>query len=580
MAGTMSRMYIGTSGLQANQYALNTTSHNLANINTTGYSRQQVLLTDSVYQKLNISEMGNNQTGTGTRYSASRQLRDELLDRQYRAENGRQAYYSTMYENIYEVRDYFGELEGSTFQNCMEDIWSALEELAKDTNSVVNRSTLVAYAGNYISKAEEIYQSLVTYQENLNTEIEEQIHKINDLAQKIYDINKEIVKVEGANIEKANDYKDQRNAYLDELSAIIDIDIHENADHSIDVFAENRSLVSSGAVFIIEAQPVTEGSRFLKPVWKDDQSDVIDATKIPSGVNKSDIGSLKALLMSRGYEVPNYTSIPVDGTAQEIETYNTTIEPYSLTNIIAQFDQLIHGMVTAINDKLCPNVTVTDDAGNTYQILNTRYEGLSDEDAEAIGLTYAAGVGMGAGNQYAGTELFTRSGYDRYTEQTITVNGNTVTVKVYNAEDTNKYESMYALGNLQINDELVKNPSLLPLSMEDGAENQAIVQDLLKLWDEDFTKLNPNTLVTETFDSYYSAMIDDFANRAYTYNSVAQSAEQALKQYSDSRQQQLGVSSEEELTNLIKFQQAYNASSRYITVVSEMIEHIIEKLGS
>lgn len=580
MAGTMGRMYIGTSGLQASQYALNTTAHNLANINTMGYSRQQVILTDTVYQKLQVSEMGNNQTGTGTRYAAARQIRDDLLDRQYRAETGRQSYYQAMFNNIYEVQDYFGELEGSTFQTCMEDIWSALQELSKDTNNVVNRSTLVAYAGNFISKAEDIYDSLVTYQENLNTEIEEQVKKINDLAQKIHALNKEIVKVEGANIERANDYKDQRNTALDELSAIIDVDIHENADHSIDVYVENRTLVTTATVFEIETVPVKEGSRFIKPVWKDDQSEVIDSKKIPSGVNKTDIGYLKGLLMSRGYEVPDYTDIPDVSDAAAVDVYNSTIEPYSITNIIAQFDQLIHGMVTAINDTLCPNVTITDDNGNTYQVLDTKYEGLSDAAAKAIGLTYAAGVGMGQGNQVAGTELFIRGSVDRYREQTITVGGDTITVKVYNDESANDYNSMYALGNLKINDVLVKNPSLMPASTEDGGEYQDVVYRLVDLWNQKFSKLNPNSQVDETFSSYYTAMINDFSNKAYTYDSIAQSSAQAVKQYEDSRQQQLGVSSEEELTNLIKFQQAYNASSRYITVVSEMIEHIIERLGS
>lgn len=582
MAGTMARMYIGTSGLQSNQYALNTTSHNLANLKTDGYSRQQVLLTDAIYQKVQVSAVGNNQSGTGTRYKASRQLRDELLDRQYRMENGRNAYYTTMYNNIYEVQDYFGEMEGSKFQDYMADIWTALEECAKDTNNVVNRSTLVAYAGNFISKAEEIYASLVTYQENLNTEIQNQVDKINDYAQKIFDLNKEIAKIECSNVEKANDMKDQRNIYLDELSAIIDIDIHENADHSVDVYAENRNLVSRGYVFEMQTVLVSEGSRFIKPVWKDDQSDVFDTNKIPSGVNKSDVGSLKGLMMSRGYVIPDYTDIPVVTTSdpEPVNIYNRDIEPYSLVNIMAQFDRLIHGMVTGINDVLCPNVTVTADDGTVYKVLDTKYEGLDDADAFAMGLTYSAGVGMGDGNQYAGTELFIRGTIDRYREETITVNEKTVTVKVYNEENEDDYKTMYSLGNLRLNAELVKNPSLMPMSTEDGGEYQAVVERLLNLWNEKFTKLSPNTLVDETYESYYAAMIDDFSNKAYTYDSIAQSAAQALNEHYNARQQQLGVSSEEELVNLIKFQQAYNASSRYITVVSEMIEHIIDRLGS
>lgn len=564
MAGSMGRMFIGVSGLQANQYAMNTTAHNLANLETEGYSRQQVLMTDTHYQKIHLSAINTSQTGTGTKYKLSRQLRDDLLDRSYRLENGRQNYYETMYNNIYEVQDYFGELQGSTFQSNMEDLWTSLQELSKDTNNVTNRSAFIAYAGNFVTKANEIYESLVSYQENMNFEIEEQVKKINDLAETIFKLNQEVVKVEGGNIEKANDYKDQRNQALDELSAIIDVDVHENGDGSIDVFVENRVLVTTSNVFKMETVPVEPGSPLVKPVWKDDQSNVIDTSKIPSAAIKTDVGSLKGLLMSRGYELPNYLDVPIDGTQAEIDNYNMNLEPYSIANIIAQFDVLINGIVTAINDKLCPNKEVTLDDGTTITIL--------DEDI--------AGVGMGEGNEIPGTELFVRTGSERYTERQVVINGETVTVKEYNAEDPSDRDSLYTVGYIKLNDELVNNPSLLPFSTLDGGEAQDKVKDLLDLWDAEFTRLNPDSLVNETFSSYYAAMIDDFANRAYTYDAIAKSAEQATFEYDNARQQQLGVSSDEELTNLIKFQQAYNASSRYITVVSEMLEHIIEKLGS
>ncbi len=563
-AGSMGRMYIGVTGLQSNQYAMNTTAHNLANLETDGYSRQQVLMTDTHYQKINLSSVQYSQTGTGTKYQLSRQMRDDLLDRSYRTEVGRQTYYQTMYENIYEVQDYFGELEGSTFQSNMEDMWTSLQELSKDTNNVTNRSAFIAYAGNFITKANEIYESLVAYQENMNFEIEEQVNKINSLAETIHKLNIEIVKVEGANIEKANDYKDQRNKALDDLSKIIDIDIHDNGNGTIDVFAENRVLLTSSTVFKMETKEVEQGSPLKKPVWKDDQTDVISTLQVPSAAIKTDIGSLKGLLMSRGYELPKYTDIPIDGTQAEIDDYQLNLEPYSVANIIAQFDTLVHGIVTEINHALCPNKEVTLDDGTTITIL--------DEEE--------AGVGMGKGNQIPGTELFVRTGMERYTERQVVINGETVTVQEYNAEDESNRDSLYTVGYIKLNDKLIDNPSLLPFSTPDGGEAQDKVKKLLDLWDEPFTRITPDSLVPETFSSYYAAMIDDFADRAYTYNAIADSSSKAVFEYENARQQQLGVSSEEELTNLIKFQQAYNASSRYITVVSDMLEHIIERLGS
>ena len=79
---------------------------------------------------------------------------------------------------------------------------------------------------------------------------------------------------------------------------------------------------------------------------------------------------------------------------------------------------------------------------------------------------------------------------------------------------------------------------------------------------------------------YYVGMLDDLSDRGYTYNSMAKTQEQSVTDIDALRQQVVGVSSDEELSSLIKFQHAYNASSRYITAVSEMIEQLILQLGS
>ena len=126
----------------------------------------------------------------------------------------------------------------------------------------------------------------------------------------------------------------------------------------------------------------------------------------------------------------------------------------------------------------------------------------------------------------------------------------------------------------------MKNPSLLPLTKVNGEEYQDVANQLLELWNSDFATLDPNTLVMNNFNNYYATMVGDYANKGYTYNSIATKQAGLVNEVNNQRQEVVGVSSDDELTNLIKYQHAYNASSRYITVVSEMIQHIIEKLGS
>lgn len=615
MANTMGSFYIGASGIQANQYALNATAHNVTNAGTDGYSRQQILLSDTNYIKLGKTAIGTNMSGLGTKISDVRLVRDRFVDKSYRAELGREEYYQTKYNVVSEVQNYFGELESSSFRSTMQNLWTAAEELQKESNSIVTRSAFIARAVAFADQANEIYEELKTYQKNLNKEITDQVSRINELASTIYDLNKKIVTVEAAGVESANDYRDQRDKALDELGGLISITYHENSDGQVDVYAERRTLVSMDRVYEMDTAEVSDECDYLIPIWKDDGDQVFDmhykesrdprldkkAAYVPSATTKTDVGSLKGLIMSRGDWIANYTDIPqapqaptvpvrsnfktdaeyndamvqyktdyaayqkdYETYSKEVDFYNTYLEPYTVNNILAQFDQLVHGIVTKINDILCPNKEITLQDGSTIQVL--------DEDK--------AGYGMGDSNRIQGVELFKRRTQDRYEERDVVLaNGEAAKVKVYKEEDPDDYLSLYTLGNIRVNDELVKNPSLMGLSNLQGEELQEAADELVKMWDEDFNVLNPNSLVVNNFMGYYKEFIADFANKGYTYNGVAQSQQLTVQELEQQRQAVVGVSTDEELSNMIKFQQGFNASSRYFTVVSEMIDHLITKLG-
>lgn len=615
MANTMGSFYIGASGIQANQYALNATAHNVTNAGTDGYSRQQILLSDTNYVKLGKTAIGTNMSGLGTKISDVRLVRDRFVDKSYRAELGREEYYQTKYNVVSEVQNYFGELESSSFRSTMQNLWTAAEELQKESNSIVTRSAFIARAVTFADQANEIYEELKTYQKNLNKEITDQVSRINELASTIYDLNKKIVTVEAAGVESANDYRDQRDKALDELGGLISITYHENSDGQVDVYAERRTLVSMDRVYEMDTAEVSDECDYLIPIWKDDGDQVFDmhykesrdprldkkAAYVPSATTKTDVGSLKGLIMSRGDWIANYTDIPqapqaptvpvrsnfktdaeyndamvqyktdyaayqkdYETYSKEVDFYNTYLEPYTVNNILAQFDQLVHGIVTKINDILCLNKEITLQDGSTIQVL--------DEDK--------AGYGMGDSNRIQGVELFKRRTQDRYEERDVVLaNGEAAKVKVYKEEDPDDYLSLYTLGNIRVNDELVKNPSLMGLSNLQGEELQEAADELVKMWDEDFNVLNPNSLVVNNFMGYYKEFIADFANKGYTYNGVAQSQQLTVQELEQQRQAVVGVSTDEELSNMIKFQQGFNASSRYFTVVSEMIDHLITKLG-
>ncbi len=572
----MSSFYTGVSGLRSSQNSLNTTSHNLANVETSGYVRQQVVQVDSAYVKWGMTHISTLQTGLGVDISAVRQVRDVFLDKSYRLEIGRQGFYEVQDEAVREVESMFGELEGVTFQDNLEDLWTSLQELAKDPSDVT-RTTLIQSSVNFINRAQIISEQLQAYQVNLNAQIISKVDRINQVAKGIESLNREINFYESNRVENANDLRDERNSLLDELGQIISITYKENIDGIVTVNAEGMQLVSEDRVFKMGTEKVSDTSIFLKPVWTSHGGqDVINMDKAPSTNDNTDIGSLKGLLASRGSQSVNYTNnyqredfaTDADFDLAKRE-YNNKTFPSVIMTVQAEFDTLIHGIVTAINDILCPNdeVTLTDGSGIKLKVLA--------ENAPA---------GMDSGST-KGEPLFQRKTMDRYREPTAYEIANsggaiTSTSKILIEEDPLNNYSLYTLGQLEVNPDVLANNSLLPLCSSTGSQDydRAMIDKLTSKWQAAFATISPNTLTKENFNGFYTSMMGGLSNRGEEYYEMSTNQAAMVNSINNQRLKTAGVSSDEELTNLIKFQHAYNASARYITVISEMLEHIVTRL--
>lgn len=574
-----SSLQVGVSGLTASQNALNTTAHNLANVNTKGYTRQQVVMADFAYQKWGVNHISTLQTGLGVDIETVRQVRNMFYDKSYRTEVGRQGFYQTQYESVQEVESMFGELEGVAFQDSLSDLWTSLQELSKEPDAIEVRATLVENAESFLERAQTIYKQLNDYQVNLNTQIMDKVSRVNDIATGISDLNKKISLYESNGTEHANDLRDERNNLLDELSGIINISYKEDSNGVVTVSAEGSPLVTETETFKMGVAKVSDSSEFLKPVWTSLDRDVYNLDMPSTTENNNDIGSLKGLLVTRGSEKANYTDIPVrpvesdyattalyqaDLAAYEVKAdeYNKNVNVSVIMTAQAQFDQLIHGIVTSINDILCPNKEVTLADGVTkVTVLDTDN----------------APYGMDLPNYTQGEALFNRKSTDRYTELTDTDGKK---YYVYNKEDASDIYSLFTTSEIEINQEVKDNYSKLPLS---SADNNAEVdmktaKALTDLWNQPFASLSPNSLAISKFKDYYTNFTGELATRGDELNTASQNQATMVQNIDDQRQSIMGVSSDEELTNLIKYQHAYNASSRFITVIDQMLEHIVTRL--
>lgn len=236
----------------------------------------------------------------------------------------------------------------------------------------------------------------------------------------------------------------------------------------------------------------------------------------------------------------------------------------------AEIDYLIHKMVNAINDLFCPNDTAsnvgvapgtyTDENGN--QITVDENTLVLDTKNCSYGVDHAMPE-----------ELFVRVGCERYTK-IYDANGE-VAGYVFNEEDPANSDLQYAIGSISINKDLQKQVTLMPAYKENGAVDYNMGEKLVDVWNEHMMVISPNDVVPCTFAGYYDKIISRLGTNGTVYKAASDTLVNTVSSIDNMRQQISGVSSDEELSNMVKYQSAYNAASRYITVISQMTELIV-----
>lgn len=571
----MGSLYIGSSGLQTSQNALNTTAHNLSNVDTTGYTRQQVQQSNRAYVTLSTDpkSIANKQTGLGVIYSRVKQVRDYFLDKTYRKESGRSMFYEVSTEVMEEVESQLGELNGEAFQTTMTDFWTAIQELSKDPSSSVTQGLIVQRASEFVQRAGAVYNGLSSYQDNLNTQIKQNIDKINKYGNQLLTLNDQIRAIESGGIEHANDLRDARNQILDELAELTNMSFSEDRYGSVSVKIEGVDFVKDGACYEI-ALKTDEATGFYTPFWPQDATytvqddgtriynidgaEVFDlSVEISSDLN-TDIGGLKAMLLARGDHRANYTDLA--------EGKYDSVSQSVVMNIQGEFDQMIHNVVTKVNEILAKAAGV-----QTGDLILA--DGTVLKDARYCTVDPDGYMRMEDGSPI---QLFTKVTTDGY-EKVTAADG--TEYWVMKEEDPNRPESLYTIGNLQVNPALTKEPSKLGFRLADGSEDKATAEALKAAFTEESYTLNPNVQKKTTFVDYYTDLVSQVSNSGYVFRSIYENQVSTVESTQSVREQVIGVSTDEELSNMIKFQNAYNASSRYINVISEMLEHIISTLG-
>lgn len=567
-------------GLNSAQVGLSVTGHNLSNMNIYGYTRQQALQIENFSINKGYNALGAKQVGTGTTTNTIRQIRDQFLDKQYRTEATKASYYNIKYNVGTEIETTIGELQSDyNTQSVIQDMWDALNELSIDPSSIATRGTFVSTCITMLDKFNTVYSDLKAQQYNLDDQVRDVVKDINNLVSEVQLYNEKIASAEMAG-DNANDYRDARNLALDELSQLLPITYTEKADGQIEITCEGNYLLSNGLQNKIGLRYTTDKYSFVEPVFTSSDEilpasnnlakNVLDMTGTITAGLGNDESVLRALLSARGSQPVTYSSEAVKPDVTDTTKYplgasdpqyqldyqqykedKFNIEQATIPKTLKDLDTVFNKMCTLINDALAPQEISSD----------------APYDLE--------------GNQ-SYLEIFVRKEEpysDRYENITYDADGNIVSGD-YLAEDADNYYSQYTMGNIIINPELmnVDGYDKISLSPTGDVSDNSLVLEIMDQWKDD-TITMPGTNNSCSIEEGYNYLVSKLGNETNEASTYYEQQVTNMTNLENNRTSISGVSLDEEMTNMMKYQHSYSAAARLFNVIDSMIDTVVNRTG-
>lgn len=245
---------IATQGLYTSRNGLDVSSHNIANAETKGYSRQ------TINQRASrpISLGGRvGMFGTGSEVVSIDRMRNTYFDYKYWNSASRYGLSDIKATHMGQIEKMFLEPSDAGFTKVINDFFNSLQDLSKNAGNDAYKSQVIGKAGNMASYYNTVAVSLKDYQESLNGEVNQYVQKINSIANQVGGLNKQIYSAE-VDGQKANDLRDERDRLIDELSEIVSIDVDYQKDQfnneRLDLKINGETLVSHDTINQLEVK--------------------------------------------------------------------------------------------------------------------------------------------------------------------------------------------------------------------------------------------------------------------------------------------------------------------------------------
>jgi flagellar hook-associated protein 1 FlgK len=634
---------IARSGLTVNERGLYVTGHNIANVNTQGYVRQQAMIKNGPVETV-LTRAGLMQFGLGADIQEIRQIRHTFLDNIYRQENTTLGYWEARQKTYIDLQAILGEPMNSGLQNVLNQFWDSWQELAKEPDSLTVRALVRQRSEALVQHINHLGEQLDRLQNDLNNEIMVRIDEINEITRQIAKLNVTILKNEVSG-DTASDYRDQRNTLIDRLTKLVKVDVIEMQDGQVDITMGGYFLVQKGVSTDLYAAERKTGENFYVPK--------LAGTDIEVPVKG---GILKGLMESRGevsgaigsYEngTPNTKAdvvFYVDTSTMSAADANARAAAYEAelkergldvrvavvdvasaddfaaavhdsdsilrndANKYAFFitdDSLAAGQMDALRDELealgmdasVVTNTPSDWSALTGSLDGTAYS-LADFTADVAdpsfislvnGMAYDTNMDVSANYSLVGDSLNIVSDVKMRLNALVSVMLREI--NYLHRSGMNIKDPPESGGDLFV----VINPAK-PLEMGNIQLNPALA-DLSVIAASRTGEPGDNTIALEianlrnkamirdkmglvSLDDYYQYIILTIGNNGSDAARIAESQGRLVEAADAQRTAITGVSMDEEMSNMLKFKFAYDAASRVLNIIDSMLETVVNRMG-
>ncbi|MCK8827019.1 flagellar hook-associated protein FlgK [Natroniella acetigena] len=590
MTSTFGGIELAKRALQTQQKSLMVTGHNIANANNENYSRQQAVQgTTTPYTVPGLNQSANaGQIGTGVEVKKIERMRDNFVDSRIRAENHGLGEWEMKKENLKEIESIFNELEEGGLVNSLDEFWTSWQELNNNPESLAMRETLVQKSITLTTQMNHFDSALEEFKGNLGTEIEGRVDEFNALTSRIASLNDQIKAVETDGKKNANDLIDERDALLDDLSKLADVNIRTTEDNEANVSLNGINVVQGKFAHKLEESTAGEEmeleENFVAAFSGDsveNDGEEYDYIRI---VSDEDIDNIEIEFGDDdGYD---------DGTI--------TLDREDTSN----FEERIRGLLEDEGEHDIKNVTVFEDrlgkalGDEDWELDNDNvnfeheFEGYKEDGIEKYqfqvgGNSVQINSGEIKGLQDVRDKVddYRVNNLDRLTRRLVSevnhihgngydMNGDAVgedheNFFTFNTEDDGKVPTA---GHIQVNENIVDDPSKIAASangeLGDGSNAQRIA-DL---------RYKGDAINSTGFNDYWqtqTSMLGIDIERADRMHSNQKVLTDSLKA---KRDEVSGVSLDEEMTEMVKFQHGYNAAGRVISRLDEMFNTLVNTI--